>query len=114
MKRAARFAGISILTAACVLAGWKLWSLEKVTQGTVKSVEANQLVIVQAAKEGTNVWELTFEVNDNTKLNKIETIGNLAAGDQIKVKYQEKEEKYVATLVTKIEAGHPLDQRATL
>lgn len=114
MNRSVRFALVLAVTGLCIGIGWKLMSLDKVAEGTVKSVGSDQVVLVNEAETGAGIWEITFEVNADTEFKKIGAIHHLAEGDQIEIKYKEKDEKYVATEITKVDLNRAADQRVSL
>jgi len=90
------------------------WPNEKVLGGTVKDIEGNILTITHVTDQGLNVYDLVFEVNEQTQLEDLASLESLQEGDHVEVKYEDQDSKKIATLITKINRDENLDQQAVL
>jgi Cu/Ag efflux protein CusF len=102
---------IVILSAS---SAWTLLPKEKVLEGTVKNVQANTLIVLHQTKQSDQLGlqEVVFAVNQETQLEGIASLENLKQGDQVEVKYEDKENQRIALSVTKISEEDRLDKRA--
>lgn len=64
-------------------------NLEKTLDGTIAGVSANFIAIDYGQDEKT-VYEMTFNITKDTRLERIKNIKNIKPGDTVWVKYNEK------------------------
>ena len=69
------------------------------TEGSVTKVSNNILTI---NPKGIFSNELNLEINQNTQLEAVTSLGQLQQGDRIKVQYFERDGKKVASHITKV------------
>lgn len=66
------------------------------TQGTIASIQANQMVITKKKVRG-KAEQVTFAMNSQTQLT-----GNLAAGTRVSVQYREADNRNIAAAVREL------------
>ena len=116
LKRFALIAGLTVTLSAAVLAAQKdtkanvhppATPLAKTsqpathfTQGTIASIEANQLVITKKVRG--KAQQVTFAIDSQTQRS-----GNLVAGTRVSVQYRETDKQKIAAAVRELPAEPP-------
>ena len=72
------------------------------TQGTITSIEANQVVITKTKKVRGKAETVTFALNSKTQRS-----GNLVAGAHVSVQYREADNQKIAAAVRELPAEPP-------
>jgi len=72
------------------------------TQGTITSIEANQVVITKTTKVRGKAEQVTFAMNSQTQRS-----GNLVAGTRVSVQYREADNQKIAAAVRELPAEPP-------
>ena len=101
MQKVYTFLMIAAFALVTVNSGWAIWGLKESLEGTVKSVSSDMLIITSQSEDGLRMREVTFEVNDQTKLDELASLGELHAGDRIKVGFKEEGDRKIATSVSR-------------
>ena len=117
MKRPLTLLIIAASVLWCVSSGWALWEHNSL-QGTVKSIASNMITIDSISNPGRaanktdaaiEMQEVSFQVNDKTKLNELSSVNDLKEGDTVKISYKEDSGQKVATSVERVK-----DKKASL
>jgi len=85
--------------------GWALWGINPSLDGTVKSIGAGMITVTSQSEDGQHMREVSFEVNQETKLEKLDSLNVLKSGDQITVGYEEEGERKIATSIKRQKAA---------
>ena len=101
MKKLYPLLFITVFILTTVSSSWALWGSPTRVEGTVKSVGGNVLTITKESPQGQRIQEMNFEINDDTKFEKVASLNELQAGDKIEVHYKEDGARKIVTQVSK-------------
>lgn len=68
--------------------------------GTVSSISSNQIVVSEYNSETEENSEVTYTLDPNTKLENVDSLKDIAAGDNVNIEYVVKNGKKIAKIIT--------------
>jgi len=91
---------LTVAASSAVFGGWL--NFGKSLEGSVKDVEEGLLIVTQEDQKNNTISEVSIEVDQETKFEKVESLARLKEGDRVKVEYTEEQGMKIATLIARI------------